>query len=134
MKPHAAYSAVATRVAALHERLPPDAFAVVRLCDGHRGLDEICADAPFPVSVTAGMLLRLLELHLVEESPARSLERQRMPVPEAVWRWMAAPASRDLSRRAADAVAEGAFSPEEEAFFARPVCDETDWDDAMGRA
>lgn len=76
------YAVVSTRAAERYGRLPVEARAVLRLCDGTRTLDAICAAAPG--AATPRIVRRLQSLGLIAALP---LPRRRRDTPSEVLRW-----------------------------------------------
>ena len=97
--------------AALFDRLPVAVRAVVRLCDGTRGVGEVLALSPLQAADAHRVVERLLQLGLVvAELPAP--QRRRSLTPQ----------SQEWARhREGAAGAESAFSADEEAFFASGI-------------
>jgi hypothetical protein len=120
-----------------YAHLPMPARAVLRLCDGVRAIEAICAASPYEAPLTLRILERLVQLKLVAEirrerragprlgkrTPPVALHRTSSPIPEEPAETASEPPFlvTERAREAPKLALEEAFSPEEEAFFSRPI-------------
>ncbi len=136
--PRVTWAVDARRAARGYDALPPQVRPILRLCDGRRDLEAICAASALPRASTEKIVRRLESLGLITPTavaavPARGAAATSAPAPVSATVPVPVPAPAPVPA-AVPAVAPAPveavhFSREEEAFFAQPLPEELPWDD-----
>jgi hypothetical protein len=101
------FEIIPARAAAEFTRLPLAARKILKLCDGVRGHDAICAESPLAPAETGQVLRRLAALGLVAVRAAPATGPRQLTPPGRAWMQSAPLPS--------------GFSDEEEQFFSSSI-------------